>query len=119
MSARGSFNSFLNTADPVETERRNRIFIEEAFQKRDFNLVRVYQSKLGLPPIQRLASEGPAPSTIQEPEQPELPPTVSIRRERTRERRAPILETPPTTQEPRSQTPERAPSLVPQPPLPP
>src|ERR1019366_164384 len=57
--------------------------------------------------------------TIQEPEQPELPPTVSIRRERTKERCAPALETPSLTQEPTSQTPERAPSLAPQHPPPP
>ena len=69
---------------------------------------------LGLPLIQRLLSEGPASPTIQGPgQEPELPPTVLVRRERTRERRTPILETLPTTQEPRSQTPERAPSLAP------
>ena len=68
MSAKGLFNSIRNTIDLVETERRNRIYIEEAFQKRDFDLVRVYQSKLGIPLMQRLPHEGPAPTTIQEPE---------------------------------------------------
>src|ERR1035438_5152135 len=53
ISAKGSFNSIRNTIDPVETERRNRMYMEEAFQKRDLDLVRLYQSKLGIPIMQR------------------------------------------------------------------
>ena len=93
--------------------------MEKAFREDNYDLVRKYQSVLGLPLMQRLPSEGPASPAIQEPEQPVLPSTVSTRRERTRERRAPALETPSLTQEPTSQTPERAPSLAPQPPPPP
>src|ERR1019366_4700723 len=207
MSARGLFNSFLNTADPVETERRNRMYMEEAFQKRDFDLVRLYQSRLGIPLMQRLPHEGPAPQgkpvhqdgpvhqsgpvhqgrpvyqgrpvqqnkpglppsvsverstertgtrerrapvyralpptrrpglvqtplppretrmvlpvrqqpvqPVQpEPEQPELLPSVTTRQERTRERRAPVLETPSLAPETTSQAPERALSLAPLP----
>ena len=50
-----------------------------------------------------------------EPEQPGLPPSVTTRQERTRERRALVLETPSLAPETTSQTPERAPSLAPPP----